>query len=554
MKKGEVQTNGRTAPGDHDFGQWYHFLKQVPRKQLILSVFYGAVRIVISAVWPFYLFRSLKKMGVDPENQILTDMVLVACMLVTGAVAAHLQSGKNIQILKTVTLGLINRIWEKMNALDWLTFHGHNRVYYFDMLMVETWRLRAGMAAILETLIINTFIAGILSVFIALISWPLFLICLGGLLLMGLGHYLSTINTRPILKRFHRAWRDQHHWIAKCVDQFDLIKMDRAYEASAAANLQNSGLFLEANSQLLTTQAKWRNINQVLSNVVRIGVVIIGIYWVRLGVVGLDDLFLVLLIVSIVQSYVMQLPAALSNFIEAQEAHKTISEFFSLQDEPQETACPLNDLPPVQKIAIRDLSFGYNGAPAIRHLDIDLETGKIYLWRGKNGSGKSTTAHILLGLLRPDTGQLAVNDQLLDWKDLRFLRKRFAFLNQDSPIFMGSIKENALFGHTHPEQAWNTMAASWLSGLLPYAEHSADRLVGERGEGLSGGEAKRIALIRELLRSSELLILDEPLNHLDEYAINEIKREIQLIKAKTIVIIISHQRGFENIADEIIEF
>jgi ABC-type transport system involved in cytochrome bd biosynthesis fused ATPase/permease subunit len=80
------------------------------------------------------------------------------------------------------------------------------------------------------------------------------------------------------------------------------------------------------------------------------------------------------------------------------------------------------------------------------------------------------------------------------------------------------------------------------------------RSVGERGEGLSGGEAKKIALIRETLRSSELLILDEPLNHLDEFSIQEITREVLKIKQNTIVIIISHQNGFESIADKIIEF
>src|SRR5690606_33995909 len=125
---------------------------------------------------------------------------------------------------------------------------------------------------------------------------------------------------------------------------------------------------------------------------------------------------------------------------------------------------------------------------------------------------------------------------------------------QDSPIFMGSIKENILFGHTSPVEGWNKLKTTWLSGLLPVSSQAENRLVGERGEGLSGGEAKRVALIRELLRSSELLILDEPLNHLDEFAINEIKREILILKSKAIIIIISHQTGFESIADEIKQF
>ena len=145
--------------------------------------------------------------------------------------------------------------------------------------------------------------------------------------------------------------------------------------------------------------------------------------------------------------------------------------------------------------------------------------------------------------------------QPADWGTLKSLRKRFAYLNQDSPIFMWDIKENALFGHPEPQLTWeNLQKTSWLYRLLPGAHQEGARRVGERGEGLSGGESKRIAFIRELLRSSEILILDEPLNHLDEYVIQEIEREIVNIKAETIVIIISHQLGFERLADEIREF
>lgn len=92
-----------------------------------------------------------------------------------------------------------------------------------------------------------------------------------------------------------------------------------------------------------------------------------------------------------------------------------------------------------------------------------------------------------------------------------------------------------------------------LYRLLPEAHQEGARWVGERGKGLSGGESKRIAFIRELLRSSEILILDEPLDHLDEYVFQEIELEIVNIKAETIVII-SNQFGFERLADEIREF
>ncbi|TDG36497.1 ABC transporter ATP-binding protein [Pedobacter changchengzhani] len=535
-------------------GYWSNFLASMPKKQLLLSIFFGLFRIVVAASWPFILYRTIKNSASLPNSEIIMNIVLVSIILALGAIASQLQSKINIKVLKYSTLDLIHQIWVKMNGLSWQTFHKNNRVYYFDMLMVEVWRLRRGMSALLEYLIVNSIIAFVLSLFIIFISLPLFIVCFCGLILMVIGHYIATVKTRPFMKDFHHAWRVQHHWVAKTVDQFDLIKMDRGYDESATANLKNGAVFLESNSQMMLNQEKWRNINQTIGNFVRIGVFVIGLYWVKVGFVGLDDLLLTLLIVSIIQSNIAQLPGSLNSFVEAQEALKTISTFFDLEEENVDDAKSMVSFGAIETISIQNLCFKYDDKPIITNLNIDLQMGKVYLWKGYNGSGKSTAAHILLGLLQPNSGCLSINGKPINWTDLKQFRNRFTFLNQDSPIFMGSIKENILFGHNSPLQAWDKLKQSWLVDLIPVSGLAENRIVGERGEGLSGGESKRVALIRELLRSSELLILDEPLNHLDEFAINEIYREISNIKSKTILIIISHQTGFENIADEIKQF
>jgi ATP-binding cassette subfamily B protein len=304
----------------------------------------------------------------------------------------------------------------------------------------------------------------------------------------------------------------------------------------------------------LSAQARWRNISQFVANMVRIAVFMVGIYWVKVEFIGLDALLLTLLIVSIIQGNISQVTGGMGNIMEAQESLKTISLFLGLREETVADPDSFAEFPAITKISVRDLSYGYADTTVVENVDLDLHAGNIYLWRGANGSGKTTVAHILMGLIEPEHGVLKINDQAVDWAALKSMRKRFAYLNQDSPIFMGDIKENALFGHPEPQQAWENLQTSWLYRLMPGMHQEGERSVGERGEGLSGGESKRIAFIRELLRSSEILVLDEPLNHLDEYVIQEIEREIANVKANAIVIIISHQSGFERVADEIRDF
>jgi ABC-type bacteriocin/lantibiotic exporter with double-glycine peptidase domain len=532
---------------------WIGFLKSIPKKKLFSTVFYGVTRILISAAWPYLMYRYIQKQHSNTTEEIVIVTSGVSLAFILAGVASHRQSLINIAIMNDFSLKLVERMWAKMNRLEWLTFHGKNRVYFFDILMADAWRLRQGMMAWLEFIIINSIITIALTFFIAFVNRPLFILFVFCLLFTGAAHLYATTKTRPFVKRFQNAWRVQHHWIAKTADQFDLLKMGRGYAASEETNSKNTSAFLASNAAMLRAQSKYRTINQAAGNVARVVIFITGFYWVQVHYIQLTDLVLVLLIVSIVQNNLLQIPGAMHNFIEGQESGESITAFFSLPVEDQATNTPIANITRVDSVSIEGLTFNYDGKPLIEHRDIFLEKGKIYLWKGSNGSGKSTTAHILLGLLTPQGGTLIINGKQAPWATLRQLRNRFAFVNQDAPLFMGTVKENVLFGHPEAESAWGDLPSTWLSALMPDA-NTEDRLLGEKGEGLSGGEARRLALIREWIRSADMFILDEPLNHLDDYAINEIMREIVNIKANCIVIIISHQQGFEAIADEIRQF
>lgn len=536
-----------------DFLRGAGFLRMLPRKQLVSTVSYGVFRILTATVWPYFLYRHLKGNELPNTSVLIPGLLGLLLLFVCSSVASYRQSMINIELLNGFSFQLSQRIWKKMNALDWLTFHSKSRVHYFDMMMVESWRLRGGMGALLEVLVVNSIIAGSLILFIAFVSFPLFLACLGALALLGGLHAYSMHQQRPYIQRFHAAWRSQHHWVAKSVDQFDLIKMGRGYFQSANQHREQTGGFLQSNAEKLRQQSRWRIINQLASNIVRVVIFLLGIFWLHQGYVQLSELLVVLLLVSVVQSNLMQLPGAVNQLMEGQDAAGTLATFFNLNEEPTGPTAGIGDRT-IDHVSFKGMTYRYHGHAGVASLDLELIRGNIYLWHGSNGSGKSTAAHVLLGLLEPQEGHLFINGERVGWPVLTTLRTRFGFLNQDSLLFMGSVKENAVFGHQEPDQAWAGLEDSWLAQLLPLGSRVGAHIVGERGEGLSGGEAKRIALIRELLRSYEVLILDEPLNHLDEYAISVLKRELVHLKENAIVIIISHQSGFETIADEILSF
>ena len=150
------------------------------------------------------------------------------------------------------------------------------------------------------------------------------------------------------------------------------------------------------------------------------------------------------------------------------------------------------------RLTATGLSIGWPGrAPVAAPIDLDLAPGQAVAVVGPSGAGKTTLAATLLGLIPPLAGRL---DRL----------GRIGYLAQDAHIFATSIAENVRIGNKDATDQQVQAALAGAGLALP-----ADRVVAERGATLSGGEARRLALARLLAGRYDLLVLDEPTDHLD---------------------------------------
>lgn len=167
-------------------------------------------------------------------------------------------------------------------------------------------------------------------------------------------------------------------------------------------------------------------------------------------------------------------------------------------------------------IELRDVSYTFAQAktPVLHHLSFTPEDQRIGII-GPNGCGKTTLFHLMVGLLKPDEGELLFNGKPVTTKeDLRALRKEVGFLFQssDDQLFSPTVIEDVAFGPLNlgysPKQArdiaMKTLADLDLAGFEDRITHR-----------LSGGEKKLVALATILAMRPKLLLLDEPTNNLD---------------------------------------
>jgi ATP-binding cassette subfamily C protein CydD len=170
-------------------------------------------------------------------------------------------------------------------------------------------------------------------------------------------------------------------------------------------------------------------------------------------------------------------------------------------------------------IQCRSLHLAYDGGrrPALRGVSLELSPGLHTAIVGGSGAGKSTLILLLLGFIRPDQGDIAVNGVPLNQIDPAWWLGQIGWIGQNPVIFHGTLRDNLRLGRPGAGDDEITAAAR-SAGILRFADRlpqGLDTPVGEQGVGLSRGEAQRVAMGRVFLKNAPVLLLDEPYSGLD---------------------------------------
>jgi len=172
---------------------------------------------------------------------------------------------------------------------------------------------------------------------------------------------------------------------------------------------------------------------------------------------------------------------------------------------------------------------------------------------GPNGAGKTTLFSVLLGIIKPDDGELLIDGRDLKKWNIRSLRSHIGIVSSDMPLIRGSLRKNILYRHkrVNDRALQNAMVLSGLSDRLDQFPEGLDTKIAERGKGISSGERQTLALTRALLGMPDILLLDEAETNLDEEAKEIICKIISTYPGT--VLIITHDPSLKKLADAVWE-
>ena len=197
------------------------------------------------------------------------------------------------------------------------------------------------------------------------------------------------------------------------------------------------------------------------------------------------------------------------------------------------------------KVHVNDVTFGYDErANVYEHTDLHVSSGEIVAIMAESGGGKTTLIRLLLGMLEPDSGKVTLQSGSGDEFPVNSdLRRFFAYVPQGNTMFSGTIAENMRMVNeeaTDDEviEALKTACAWDFIKQLPEGINST---LGERGRGLSEGQAQRISIARALLRNAPILLLDEATSALDRETEEQVLHNIMSSHPDRLMILSTHR-------------
>ena len=287
----------------------------------------------------------------------------------------------------------------------------------------------------------------------------------------------------------------------------------------------------------------------------------LGVSAVTSGQMSLGTLLVVLAYLSSLYGPIRALARLARTLARGAASRERVLKVLDSGEVVPEAAAPLPAGPPRNGLALRGVWFGYaEGATVLRHLDLEVAAGERVCVVGPTGAGKSTLLALLLRFYDPDAGAIELDGTDLRDLQLGSLRRQLALVPQDPWMLDGTIADNVSFGRRswgdqaapHDERLEAVAAQTGLHEVIDRLPDGWDTRIGEGGVRLSGGQRRRVALARAILRNASVLLLDEPTSGLDAASEQAVLDALDLAAEGRTVLSVSHRLSLAARADRVV--
>lgn len=270
------------------------------------------------------------------------------------------------------------------------------------------------------------------------------------------------------------------------------------------------------------------------------GIIVFAHYRIQSGATSPGDFVSFVTAMALFMDPIRKLSQANIKLSQADAAEKRISKLLNLPEEIDEGELKHDKF--LDKLTVKNLNFSYGDHNVLKNFNLEVKKGQKVALVGLSGSGKSTLINLLLGLYKPQKGEIEVDGILVDHIRLKSLRSLFGLVSQDIFLFHDSVKENLTLGKTYStEQIDNAIDVAYARPFIDRLPNGHDTMIGDRGVKLSGGQQQRLTIARAFLQNTDILLFDEATSALDNESERMVQKALDQISKDKTVIAVAHR-------------
>jgi len=488
-----------------------------------------------------WLIRRILDVAI-PSRNVRQMMLLGLCILGCNLTSSGLALGTRFLSLRTTKIAisklrhlLLQRCFELPRSV-------HDTLDRGDLhaLLVQDTQLVDVMSnALISVLMPSTLISILLIALLATMNLKLLAV------LMVIWPLLYLVNyqlKKVVMARVDRT-RGSFARFSSGV-HFVLTKLDLArYQSAERAEMQRQVGWIEQqrvdSERMAWLQSAYGLVQNTILTISGIFVLVIGGTQVVSGKMSLGSLLSFYVIFAMLGSNLQQVFGAIPSIITGNQSLCALYAFYSIDSEPPYSGTTQHNF--AGRIELQSVSFRYKTQSILSNISLRMDPGSITAIMGPNGGGKTTIARLILGLYKPDQGELFADGFSYNQLDMEQLCEGVAYTPQDPVLFSGSIWENASYGvlETDAEYVTRACQTALVDDFVRTLPNGYDTEVGDDGGSLSGGQRQKIAIARALAPHPRLLILDEPTNHLDQMSAQQMLRNLKEMPDRPTLLIIT---------------
>lgn len=363
------------------------------------------------------------------------------------------------------------------------------------------------------------------------------------------------IPLRWIIRKNFRTSAQKHALLIETLAGIETIKTMRAEGTVQRRWEQLVGEIAQSSLRSRFLSALAVNFAIFLQQTTTVAVVVSGVYLIIDNQLTVGGLIACTILTGRALAPLAQIATLLTRYHQSVTALHTLTQVMKMPLEYEQTRRFLQRPPLQGQITFKQVDFSYPQQPlaTLKQVSFHIQAGERIGIIGRIGSGKSTIAKLILGLYQPNSGHI-----LLDGTDSRQLnpadlRRHIGYVSQEVELFSGTVRENIVMGAPYVEDE-AVLQAAQLAGVTEFVNQHPlgfDLPIGERGEGLSGGQRQTIALARALLLNPPLLLLDEPTNAMDSRAEDLFKTHISSYLEGKTLLLVTHRTTLLSLVDRL---